>query len=61
MVQPIGKKRIHELDNFSGDLKGAVVLLSKEEKEYKIDIAELQGGGGDGTGLLLRDPYSRAI
>ncbi len=45
MVQPIGKKRIHELDNFSGDLKGAVVLLSKEEKEYKIDIAELQGGG----------------
>ncbi len=43
MSQPIGKKRIHELDNFSGDLKGAVVLLSKEEKEYKIGIAELQG------------------
>lgn len=43
MSQPIGKKRIHELDNFSGDLKGALVLLSKEEKEYKIDIAKLQG------------------
>lgn len=37
MTQPIGKKRIHELDSFVGELADAIVLLSKDNKEYKLD------------------------
>ena len=42
MSQPIGKKRIHELETLSGDTAGAFVLLSKDEKEYKLGVEALK-------------------
>lgn len=44
MTQPIGKKRIHELDSFVGELADAIVLLSKDNKEYKLDAERLLFG-----------------
>lgn len=41
MATQLKKTRLHELDSFTGDPQGGVLLFSKENKEYKIDAEQL--------------------
>lgn len=41
MSRPVGTKRVHELETLSGDIGDAVLLASKDEKEYKYPLSEL--------------------
>lgn len=56
MSQPIGKKRIHELETLSGDSAGAFVLLSKDEKEYKLGVEALKS---ESLGIASGTPFSK--
>lgn len=56
MSQPIGKKRIHELDTLSGDTAGAFVLLSKDEKEYKLGVEALKS---EPLGIASGTPFPK--
>lgn len=56
MSQPIGKKRIHELDTLSGDTAGAFVLLSKDEKEYKLGVEALKS---ESLGIASGTPFPK--
>lgn len=56
MGQPIGKKRIHELDTLSGDTTGAFVLLSKDEKEYKLGVEALKS---EPLGIASSTPFPK--
>ena len=56
MSQPIGKKRIHELETLSGDAAGAFVLLSKDEKEYKLGVEALKS---ESLGIASATPFSK--
>lgn len=56
MSQPIGKKRIHELDTLSGDTTGAFVLLSKDEKEYKLGVEALKS---EPLGIVSGTPFPK--
>ncbi|ANZ48153.1 tail fiber protein [Erwinia phage vB_EamM_Asesino] len=49
MAAPVKKKRLHELDVFSGDKKDGVLLFSKDGKEYQIAVSAL----GDAPGKQL--------
>ena len=56
MSQPIGKKRIHELEILSGDTAGAFVLLSKDEKEYKLGVEALKS---ESLGIASGTPFPK--
>ena len=56
MSQPIGKKRIHELETLSGDTAGAFVLLSKDEKEYKLGVEALKS---ESLGIASGTPFPK--
>lgn len=56
MSQPIGKKRIHELETLSGGTAGAFVLLSKDEKEYKLGVEALKS---ESLGIASGTPFSK--
>lgn len=56
MSQPIGKKRIHELETLSGDTAGAFVLLSKDEKEYKLGVEALKS---ESLGITSSTPFPK--
>lgn len=56
MSQPIGKKRIHELETLSGDTAGAFVLLSKDEKEYKLGVEALKS---EPLGIASGTPFPK--
>lgn len=58
MSQPIGKKRIHELDTLSGDTTGAFVLLSKDEKEYKLGVEALKS---EPLGIVSGTPFPKTV
>lgn len=58
MTQPIGKKRIHELETFEGELTDAVLLMSKGNKEYKLDAARLQN---DKLYLACGTPFPKLV
>lgn len=58
MSQPIGKKRIHELETFEGELTDAVLLMSKDNKEYKLDVSRLQN---DRLYLACGTPFPKLV
>ena len=58
MSQPIGKKRIHELETFEGELAGVVLLMSKDDKEYKLDASRLQN---DKLYLACGTPFPKLV
>ena len=58
MAQPIGKKRIHELEAFEGELAGVVLLMSKDNKEYKLDASRLQN---DKLYLACGTPFPKLV
>ncbi len=41
MAAPVKKKRLHELDSFTGNKSGGVVLFSKDGKEYQLSADNL--------------------
>ncbi|EDD9881594.1 hypothetical protein BZQ56_08955 [Salmonella enterica subsp. enterica serovar Enteritidis] len=47
MATVVKKKRLHELDSYNGDKSSAVALISVDEKEYKLPLSEIGGGGAD--------------
>ncbi|WNI83829.1 hypothetical protein [Enterobacter ludwigii] len=59
MATQLKKTRVHELDSFTGDPQGGVLLFSKENKEYKINAEQLLPtnavttvDGADGTATI---------
>ena len=58
MAQPIGKKRIHELETFEGELAGVVLLMSKDNKEYKLDASRLQN---EKLNLACGTPFPKLV